>query len=271
MRAYSARTSVDGVRARLGREERRDYANGAARIVDIDGLPAPVIRVDLYRGMHAARGRPADQERYFEALPLHLGGDMAHLVERGRDETGEADDVGAFGDRRLQDFLRRHHHAEIDDLVIVAGENDADNVLADVVHVALDGGEHDLAVRRRMRPPILLLLHVGQQMSDGLLHHPRRFHHLRQEHAAGAEQIADDVHAVHKRAFDHRERARRFKPRFFDVGGDEISDAVDQRMRQPPLHRPFAPREIGFLSSPCRGRGGVRRARAGVRPHRRGG
>ena len=63
----------------------------------------------------------------------------------------------------------------------------------------------------------------------------------------GAEQIADHVHAVHQRAFDDGERARRFQPRLLDVGGDEIGDAVDQRMRQALLHRPFAPGEIGLL------------------------
>ena len=49
--------------------------------------------------------------------------------------------------RGLQDLRRRHHDAEIDDLVIVAGEHDADDVLADIVHVALHGRHHDLAVR----------------------------------------------------------------------------------------------------------------------------
>ena len=43
---------------------------------------------------------------------------------------------------------RRHHHAEVDDLEVVALEHDADDVLADVVHVALDGGQQDLARAR---------------------------------------------------------------------------------------------------------------------------
>ena len=203
--------------------------------------------MDLHRGVHAARGGAADQERHFEALPLHLGGDVAHFVERRRDQAGQPDDVGLFGDRRLQDFLRRHHDAEIDDVVIVALEHDADDVLADVVHVALDGGQHDLAVRRNVRAAVLVLLHVRHQIGDGLLHHARRFHHLRQEHPARAEQVADDVHAVHQRAFDHGERTRQLVARFLDVGFDEIGDAVHQRVRQPLLHRPFAPGEIGFL------------------------
>ena len=53
---------------------------------------------------------------------------------------------------RLEDFLARDHDAEVDDLVVVAGEHDADDVLADVVHVALHGGEEDLALRLHTWP-----------------------------------------------------------------------------------------------------------------------
>ena len=41
--------------------------------------------------------------------------------------------------RGFENFRCRHHDAEIDHLVIVALEHDADDVLADVVDVALDG------------------------------------------------------------------------------------------------------------------------------------
>jgi hypothetical protein len=47
--------------------------------------------------------------------------------------------------RRLQDDGSRRHHAQVDDLVVVAAEDDADDVLADVVDVALDGRQQDLA------------------------------------------------------------------------------------------------------------------------------
>ena len=101
--------------------------------------------MDLHRGVHAARGRAADQQRQVEALALHLGRDVAHLVERGRDQAGQPDDVGLLGPRGLEDLRRRHHDAEVDHLVVVALEHDADDVLADVVHVALHGRHHDLA------------------------------------------------------------------------------------------------------------------------------
>ena len=151
--------------------------------------------------------------------------------------------------RGLQDFRRRHHDAEIDHLVVVALEHDADDVLADIVHVAFHRRHHDLAVGAAPRSPrrVLFLLHEGHQVGDRLLHHARGFHHLRQEHLAGAEQVADDVHAVHQRAFDHVERALGAHARLLDVGLDEIGDAVHQRMRQPLLHRLFAPGEIDLL------------------------
>ena len=57
-------------------------------------------------------------------------------------------------------------------------------------------------------------LDEGQEIADRLLHHAGALHHLRQEHLSRAEQIADDIHAVHQRAFDHVERLFRLQPRF---------------------------------------------------------
>ena len=49
--------------------------------------------------------------------------------------------------RRLEDARPGHHDAQVDDLVVVAAEHDAHDVLADVVDVALDRGHDDLAGR----------------------------------------------------------------------------------------------------------------------------
>ena len=118
--------------------------------------------MDLDRGVDAAGGRAADEERNVEALPLHLGGDVDHLVERGGYEAGEADRVRFALARDGENLRRRRHHAEINDLVIVAREHDADDVLADVVHVALDGREHNRARRLALVAARgLFRLHVG--------------------------------------------------------------------------------------------------------------
>jgi hypothetical protein len=52
-------------------------------------------------------------------------------------------------DRGIEDLRGRHHHAQIDDLVVVAAEHDPDDVLADVVDVPLHGCHDHAALRRR--------------------------------------------------------------------------------------------------------------------------
>ena len=145
--------------------------------------------------------------------PLHLLGDVDHLVERRRDQPRQADHVDAPARLAVcRIFSHGHHHAEVDHLVIVAAEHDADDVLADVVDVALDGGHQDLAARLAAAARRALAFSAsmnGQQVGDGLLHDAGTLDHLRQEHLAGAEEIADDVHAVHERPFDDRQRRGR--------------------------------------------------------------
>ena len=181
--------------------------HGAAGVEDVDDRLA-VVRRDFDGGVRAAGGGAADEQRQLEALALHLAGHVHHLVERGRDEAAEADEVGLLSLGALEDFFARDHDAQVDDLVVVAGEDDADDVLADVVDVALDGGEKDFALRLDDLAGGghggFFGLHEGRQVGDGFLHHAGGLDHLRQEHFARAEEIADDAHAGHQRAFDHR-------------------------------------------------------------------
>ena len=77
-------------------------------------------------------------------------------------KPGQADEARAFARRRLENLLAGHHDAEVDHFEVIALEDHADDVLADVVHVALDGGHHHLAVRARGRR-LFSLLDVGDQ------------------------------------------------------------------------------------------------------------
>jgi hypothetical protein len=172
---------------------------------------------------------------------------MGHFFERRGDQAGQADDVHLVLDRGFQDVVAGNHDAEVDDVVAVAAEHDADDVLADVVHVALDRRHQDLALAAQAGAG-LFRFDVGQQMGDRLLHDAGRFDHLRQEHLAGAEEVADVVHAVHQRAFDDGERRLAFGfqlgAHFLGIGHDEIGDALDQRMFEALLDRAFAPAQI---------------------------
>src|SRR3546814_5006346 len=72
------------------------------------------------------------------------------------------DHVGIIFVRGFEDLRPGHHHAEVDDLEAVALEHDADDILADIVDVALDRRHHDLALALRAR--LLRRLDEGQQM-----------------------------------------------------------------------------------------------------------
>jgi hypothetical protein len=195
-------------------------------------------------------GRSTDQQRKLHVAPLHLRRHGDHLVERRRDQPRQAHDVGALGDGRVEDDGGRDHDAEVHDLVVVAPEHDTHDVLADVVHVALDGGEDHLAltaagVDASLEPGLLLLgLQVRLEIGDGALHDACALHDLWQEHLAGAEQVADDLHPVHQRALDHLQRTLRQLPGLLGVGLDEVHDAVYQRVRQPLRDRRLPPGQI---------------------------
>ena len=84
-------------------------------------------------------------------------------------------------------------------------------------------------------------------MGDGALHDAGALDDLRQEHLALAEQIADDVHAVHQRPLDDLDGMVELLPRRLGVLLGVVGDALDQRVLQAVLYRPLAPRQVLLL------------------------
>ncbi len=122
---------------------------------------ALVLRVDLDRRV-SGRGRgAADQQRLRIAQPLHFLGHMHHLVERGRDQPRQADEIRAFTGRCFQDLLAGRHDPQVHHLEVITLQDHADDVLADVVNIAFDRGDHHLAVGAA--GAVLLLLDVGNE------------------------------------------------------------------------------------------------------------
>ena len=120
------------------------------------------------------------------------------------------------------------------------------------MHVALDRGQHDLAARGDIAGLRLFRFHVRQQVRHCFLHDPRALHHLREEHLSGAEEVADDVHAVHQRSFDDGQRARIFRARLLDVFVDVIDDAFDQGVGEALFDRGVPPGLFDDSRSGCR-------------------
>ena len=223
---------------------------------------------DADRGVLLGGGGAADQQRDRELSPRHLLGDHDHLVQRRRDESRQADDVGAQLDCGVEDLVHRHHHAEIVDLVVVAREHDADDVLADIVHVALDGREHQLAAHALAPRGLLLRLHERLEVGDRALHRPRALDHLGQEHLARAEEVADHLHAVHQRTFDDEQRLAQLQPRLLGVGFDELNLSVQHGVSEPLFDGSLAPRQVLLALGACAGDGlrELDQPLSGVRP-----
>ena len=97
----------------------------------------------------------------------------------------------------LDQRLRQNLDAQIDHRVAVVGEDDLDQVLADIVHVSLDGRQDDLAARGRIG-----LLHELFQMVDRRLHGLSRLQHFGDYQLVVIEQAADFGHSRHERPVD---------------------------------------------------------------------
>ena len=95
----------------------------------------------------------------------------------------------------LQDGFLVHHHAQVYHIEPVAPQDDARDVLADVMDVTLDRRVDDDRALRRLFSGV----HVGLQNGDCILHHLGGLYHLRQEHFAGAEAFSDLLHPRHQR------------------------------------------------------------------------
>ena len=135
--------------------------------------------VDLDGGVHARRRCAADEQGNVEFQPLHFAGHVDHLVERRCNESAQADDIDVFLSCGSENFLARHHHAEIEHLVVVTLEHDAYDLLADVVHVAFDSGQQQLPVRSVDFAALgFFPFDIRHQISHRLLHHASALHHL---------------------------------------------------------------------------------------------
>ena len=216
--------------------------------------PGNVLGCDLHRRVGSAGGGSADQQWNRETGARHFAGDMHHFVERRRDQARKSDQVRLLFASGGENLLARHHDSQVCHLVVIAGQHHADDVLADVVDVALDGGQQNAAfagIPSGIASGVAfgtggspLRVHERRKKGDRFLHHAGGFYDLRKEHLAGAEQVADDAHSVHQRPLDDVERTRVFPPALLGIGVNVGIDAPDQGMGQPCLDGFCAPGEI---------------------------
>ena len=132
--------------------------------------------------------------------------------------------------RRLDDRPDRLLDSEVHGREPVVAEDDVDQVLADVMHIAAHRGEHDRALARRVAP-----LHMRLQMRHRRLHRLRRLEHERQLHLARAEQVAHLLHRRQQQTVDDLQR-RALAQRFIEIVVQPLAQTVHDPPVQPLLN-----------------------------------
>src|SRR3989338_6122480 len=138
----------------------------------------------------------ADHDAPPVAQPRRLDGRdrLLHRVEGEREEPAQADHRRLELADLIDEFRRRHVDADVPHLVAVDVEHESDDVLADVVQVALHGADQDAAELLRLPARAGLDQRLGQR-ADFLQHLPGK-DQLGQEVLAALETLADRLHRL---------------------------------------------------------------------------
>ena len=120
-------------------------------------------------------------------------------------------------------------------LVTIVSEDYVYEVLADVVDIALHGGEYDLAPASFVGPG-----HMGFQVCNCSLHDLGRLKYERQLHAARAEKLTDGLHPGHQRPVDYVQRWQTVAESLIQFAFETFTGTVDHTVLEATLDRPTA-------------------------------
>jgi hypothetical protein len=173
------RGRLRGDLAALGRHQRVHQAQALEGVAGVLHLAVEDV-VEVLLDVGAGQRRPAEDHRVVGGDPagVHLQQVLLHDHGRLDQQPGHPDHVGGVLLRGVEDRVDRLLDAEVDHGVAVVGQDDVDEVLADVVDVALDRRQDDLALALLA----LDLLHVRLEVRDGGLHHLGALQHEGQLH-----------------------------------------------------------------------------------------
>ena len=123
-----------------------------------------IMRSDLNGRMQLRSRGAAHHYGNAQAGFLHLVRHMHHLFERRRDQTGKTDQVGLFFDCLFYNHVCRNHHSQIDHLIIIASQDDRNNILSNVMHVTFHCRKQNLSCLSRIGRDLFCL---DRRLQDG--------------------------------------------------------------------------------------------------------
>ena len=191
----------------------------------------------------AGEGGAAEQDRpaVGDLAAVQLLQVFLHHQRRLDQQAGEADRVGLVLFGGLDDAGDGLLDAEVDRGEAVVAEDDVDQILADVVHVAAHGGEHDPALAGGVG-----LLHVRLQIGDRRFHRLGGLKHEWELHFAGAEEVADLLHRGQQQLVDDRDRGTP-RQRLGQIVVQALAQAVDDAAVQALLDGELG--QVGLLAA----------------------
>ena len=163
--------------------------------------------------MDGGSGSSSDEKGSVHASGGHLSADLLHSVQGRSDESTHADNVGSNLHSLVQQRITRHHHAEVGNVEPAACQYDGSDVLADVVDVALDGGDEE----SRLVAGSLVRSHIRLEYGHSIAHHPGGLDDLREEHPSVSEKLAHFFHSGHQRPLYHSDCATKLFQAFQSI------------------------------------------------------
>ena len=144
----------------------------------------------------------------------------------------------------FQYFFAGYHHSQINDLVIVAAQNDTHNIFTNIVNITFHSRHHNFRhVNHRVRL-FLFFFHKRFKIGHSLFHYAGAFHDLRQKHFSVTKKVAHNFHACHQRSFNHFQSQVKFCTDFFGVLYDMFRYASHQGMNDTFFNCSFTPFSI---------------------------
>ncbi len=202
--------------------------HGVLRVTDC----VAVSRRDFVHGKPLRKRRAAHQHRHADPGFFEITRGQHHLLRALHQQTRQADSVRLMFPEGLNELLGSNLNPEVDYVISVVTQDDLDQVLADVMHVALHGGENDLAARAGIG-----LFHERLKVVDRSFHGLGRLQHFGNDQLIRVKEASHLGHTGHQRAVDDIERGHAFFQLEIQIGDQAFLRAFDDVISQALIQR----------------------------------
>ena len=145
----------------------------------------------------------------------------------------------------LDYFFGGNHHAKIDNFIIVARQDDPNDIFSNIVNISFYRGHKNFSCSLLF--PVFFRFDIGKQIGNGFLHHPSGFYHLRKEHFTCPKKIANHIHSIHQVPFDNFNRSTYFLSGSLYIFFDKLINSFYQSMRDSRLQIFVSPLFYGYF------------------------